>query len=86
MAKQKRHPWDRWFKKDQFTLAQGRDFDCMVHSMGVQVRSAAAARDLEVRVLIFNPTSKGDHISRAGLKVFVTRRGSTHTYTVAKGR
>ncbi len=82
--KQKRHPWDRWFKKDQFTLVQGRDFNCMVHSMGVQVRGAAAARGLYVRVLISNPTvskGKGNYLSSKGdrilakLKVFVTKRG-----------
>ena len=72
MAKQKRHPWDRWFKKDQFTLVRGRDFACMAHSMSVQVRSAAAARGLYVRVLISNPAtnSKGD-LAPAKLKVFV---------------
>lgn len=45
-----RYPWDKWFNQKVFELKQGRDFDCMPHSMIVQIRQVASSRG--VRVLI----------------------------------
>jgi hypothetical protein len=57
MAKQMvRYPWDRWLQKKQVTLHKGRDFRCMPHSMGVQVRTAAARRGKHVSVFIQGTT------------------------------
>jgi len=47
-----RHPWDRWFKKKQFKLVRYKHYFCMPHSMGVQIRTAAAKRELAVSVHI----------------------------------
>jgi len=47
-----RYPWDRWFKRRRFRLQYGRDYRCLPHSMGVQVRSAAYKRGVHVKVEI----------------------------------
>jgi len=54
-----RYPWDEWFKKAAVApihLTKGTDFPCQVHSMGIQVRTAAAARGLAVKVLTNDDT------------------------------
>lgn len=50
--KQIQHPWDTWFQEKHFTLVQGKHFDCMLHSMMVQLRSAAKKRKLLISVYI----------------------------------
>lgn len=61
MAVAIRHPWDRWFCRGPYRdrgpfrrvcLRRIRDYDCMPHSMAVQIRNAAAARGLHVSVRI----------------------------------
>lgn len=47
-----RHPWDEWFSSSGFLLVRDRDYWCMPHSMGVQVRQAAERRGLNVSVQI----------------------------------
>ncbi len=49
-------PWDKWLKRKRFRLVRGRHYNCMPHSMGVQVRTAAANRGLRVSVLINEDT------------------------------
>jgi len=49
-----RYPWDDWFaraSKRPIKLRRGEHFPCMIHSMGVQIRTAAAERGLRVKVL-----------------------------------
>ena len=36
-----KYPWERWFSKDKFKIYWGKDFDCMPHSMTVQIRTMA---------------------------------------------
>ncbi len=47
-----RYPWDKWFKQPKLRLFRGRDYLCMPHSMGQQVRNAASIRGLRVSVYI----------------------------------
>lgn len=48
-----RYPWDKWLAyKREYRLKKGKDFDCMVHSMSVQVRNAAYRRGMSVQVVI----------------------------------
>ena len=47
-----RYPWDKWFKRNKTVLVRGEDYECQPHSMGVQVRDAAAKRGLRVSVEI----------------------------------
>lgn len=49
-SKQVRYPWDRWLSKRRTTLRRGRDFQCQLHSMGVQMRNAALLRGIPVSV------------------------------------
>lgn len=58
MSKKKpvRYPWNKWFRRRKFTLVRGKHFHCQPHSMSVQVRNAAAARDLWSSVLIEEDT------------------------------
>ena len=58
MAKQKRHPWDKWFGYRQFALKKGRQYTCQSHTMAQQVRNAAAERDMKVSIRIL-----GDRIT-----------------------
>ncbi len=53
MAKQKKHPWDKWFGRKKFTLKKGRHYTCKTHSMAQQVRNAASAwgRLVSIRIL-----------------------------------
>ena len=51
-----RHPWKAWFKRKKFTLTRGVDFNCQVHSMGVQIRQAAVRFDISVAVFIDEDT------------------------------
>ena len=46
------HPWDRWLKRRRLQLQYGRDYHCLPHSMGVQVRNAAYKRGIHVSVEI----------------------------------
>lgn len=48
----KKYTWDKWFARKKFRLVRGKHFDCMPHSMGVQVRMAASNRGLRVSVQI----------------------------------
>jgi hypothetical protein len=45
-----RYPWDKWFAKSKFVLTKGVDFNCMAHSMIVQLRNVAASRGVSVSV------------------------------------
>ena len=47
-----RHPWNRWFRRRRFQLVRGEDYRCQPHAMSVQVRNAAAKRNLRVSVQI----------------------------------
>ena len=54
-----RYPWNDWFKeatRKPVVLVKGIDFPCQVHSMGIQLRTAAAARELAVKVLTNDDT------------------------------
>ena len=54
-----RYPWDLWFEEaaiGPIRLVKDKDFPCQVHSMGVQIRTAAISRGLTVRVLTHNDT------------------------------
>ena len=55
--KRKKYPnqkynWDKWFSKNRFVLKRGTHFECMPHSMSVQVRRVAERRGLRVSVFI----------------------------------
>lgn len=52
------YPWGDWLKKSAFTLKQGRDFDCMPHSMAQQVRNTARKYQKKVSVKIEEDTLK----------------------------
>ena len=47
-----KYPWDRWFRRKRFTLVKNKDYDCMTHSMAIQVRQAAWKREIQVSVRI----------------------------------
>lgn len=47
-----RHPWDRWLGQRSFTLKRGIHFQCMVHCMGVMLRTQARKRNLGISVSI----------------------------------
>lgn len=66
-----RYPWNEWFSEDHFTLRKGDDFDCEVHSMGVQIRNAAYKRKFKVSV----------HLNATDglIEVFVRQRGNKKT-------
>jgi hypothetical protein len=49
---QLRYPWDTWLSKKRIRLKRGRHYQCMTHSMGVQVRNAAIRRGIHVSVFI----------------------------------
>ena len=49
-VKSHRHPWDRWFKKNKFTLEYGVDFESQLASMSQQIYAAASKRGLSVRI------------------------------------
>ena len=51
-AKVVRYPWDRWLSKSRLRLVRGKHFDCMPHSMGVQIRAAAAQHGAHVSIRI----------------------------------
>jgi len=55
-----RYPWDEWFRqvktKRGLTITQGTDFPCQVHSMSVQFRTMASARDVSVSISISGNT------------------------------
>ena len=56
-AKLPRYPWDEWLAhKRTFRLRKGKDFQCASYVMGVQVRTAAAKRDLKVSIIIEGDT------------------------------
>ena len=42
--------WDDWFKNDFFMLRKGRDFFCGITSMIQQIRNAALARGIRVKM------------------------------------
>ena len=46
------YPWEKWFAKNRFILFRGKQYNCQPHSMGVQIRNAAAKRNLSVSVYI----------------------------------
>lgn len=55
MAKRKKHPgypWGRWFAKSRIRLVRGKHFDCMPHSMAVQIRTAAPNYGVSVSIKI----------------------------------
>ncbi len=52
MAKQKKYPWDKWFKYKRFTLKAGKHFTCRPYTMAQQVRNVAAERDVKVSIRI----------------------------------
>lgn len=51
----KHHPWDLWFRMKRFRLLQGYEYFCEPSSMAVEVRAAAAKRQLKVSVYIRGP-------------------------------
>jgi hypothetical protein len=54
--------WEKWFARRRFTLRRGADYDCSHSSMAQQIRNAASARGLGVRLV------EGDR----GITVLVT--------------
>lgn len=54
----RRYPWDKWFSRKTFTLIQGRDFDCQVQTMTVQIRNAAIRRGKVARLRVKEPVIK----------------------------
>lgn len=53
MVESVRHPWDKWFKKirgkgKKLLLKRGKDYDCMTHSMSIQLRNAAKQRGIRI--------------------------------------
>lgn len=47
-----RHPWDKWFSRNRFTLKKGRDYEGKSHAMGVQVRRKADQKNLSVSIFV----------------------------------
>jgi N-dimethylarginine dimethylaminohydrolase len=56
MGAPRQYPWERWFKKERFRISRHRDFHCMTHSMGIQVRTAAKKYGVQVSVYITEDT------------------------------
>ena len=48
--KQIHHPFDKWFKRKNFKLVRGKHFKCMTHCMNVQLRNAAAKRNIRLSI------------------------------------
>lgn len=48
--------WDKWFSKRQFTIRQGKDFQCQVHGMASQIRCKASKRGVLVSLRIDGDT------------------------------
>ena len=46
------HPFDKWFKQKRTKLVRGKHFNCMPHSMGIQIRNAAKKRKVKVSIHI----------------------------------
>ena len=42
------HPWKEWFKKREFTLHQGTDFNGRLYTMAQQVRTYASKKGRSV--------------------------------------
>lgn len=79
----KLYPWEKWLaQRKPFRLKKGRDFDCAMHSMSMQVRQRAAEHGLKASVLIQDEVlvvelRKGSNgQSRSGRKV--RHRERTH--------
>lgn len=46
-----KYPWDKWFEKGTtWKISQGKDFDCTVPSMHVQIRREALKQGKNVSV------------------------------------
>ena len=48
----RRYDWERWLKSPRKTLTRGRDFNCTPLSMAQQVRNAASALRISVKVRV----------------------------------
>lgn len=46
------YPWEVWFSRGNFKLLPKRDYHCMPHSMGVQIRGEAKRRRKRVSIEI----------------------------------
>lgn len=44
------YSWDHWFKRKRLLLERGMDYHCSSLAMGQQIRNAATARKLKVRL------------------------------------
>lgn len=55
------YPFDVWFRRERFSLAKGRHYQCSTGSMIQQLRNAASARSLPLKVVK----------TRRGIMVFV---------------
>ncbi len=63
--KQTRHPFDKWFKQKNFNLVKGKHFKCRVYCMNVQLRNAAAKRNIRLSINVDGNTL---HVSNLTLK------------------
>lgn len=48
----RRYPWRRWFRLPEFVLRRYTDFNGMAHTMGQQVRNAAAKYGVRVGIRV----------------------------------
>lgn len=44
------YPWERWFRKKQFTLMHGQHFQCTLSGMTINIRQAARRHGVRVRI------------------------------------
>ena len=55
----RKYPWDRWFTKQWFRVTRGKDYEGRTDSFIQQVRNAAKARNLSVRISVLRgPTAE----------------------------
>ncbi len=66
--KQYRHPFDKWFKRKNFKLVRGKHFNCMIHCMNVQLRNAAARRNIRLSINVDGNTLHVSNLSLIGVK------------------
>ena len=53
-SKHEPYPWNKWFSKRKVTLrrGKGKDYQCQVHGMVAQIRSAAKKHEVDVSIKV----------------------------------
>ena len=48
------YPWLEWLKRGDLILTQGKDFNCLPHSMSQQLRNAAFRHNYRVSIDVYS--------------------------------